>query len=134
MNQCQCEFKSIVILLIFPKHSFFLTLNSPSIDTCLKIVETMPQTDDVSEFLQKLDNFYEMVEDSDNHNSLKVYNKQTSHGGMSDSGSLDQPFDQSLNGSADFGKLHVHQCPSTCSKCVLVLRVIKVFVASYLHI
>ncbi|GFR99096.1 acyl-CoA-binding domain-containing protein 5 [Elysia marginata] len=62
----------------------------------------MPQTDDVSEFLQKLDNFYEMVEDSDNHNSLKVYNKQTgdaAHSNSSDSGNLEQSFDQSLNGS-----------------------------------
>ncbi|RUS86519.1 hypothetical protein EGW08_005711 [Elysia chlorotica] len=59
-----------------------------------EIVETMPQTDDVSEFLQKLDNFYEMVEDSDNHNSLKVYDKESPHGDPDD-----HPFDCSFNGS-----------------------------------
>ena len=31
----------------------------------------MPQTPSVTEFLQKLDYFYEMVEDSDNHNDVE---------------------------------------------------------------
>ncbi|KAK3736018.1 hypothetical protein RRG08_009087 [Elysia crispata] len=72
------------------------------VDELKKIVETMPQTDDVSEFLQKLDNFYEMVEDSDNHNSLKVYNKEASQGNSSGTGNFDQPFDQSFNDPSHF--------------------------------
>ncbi|XP_012938012.1 acyl-CoA-binding domain-containing protein 5 isoform X2 [Aplysia californica] len=40
-----------------------------------QIVETMPQTEAVTEFLQKLDYFYEMVEDSENHNTLTVLDK-----------------------------------------------------------
>ncbi|XP_059169997.1 acyl-CoA-binding domain-containing protein 5-like isoform X2 [Physella acuta] len=36
-----------------------------------QIVETMPQTNDVSEFLQKLDNFYEMVDEQESFNDNK---------------------------------------------------------------
>ncbi|KAH9509769.1 hypothetical protein Btru_045156 [Bulinus truncatus] len=49
-----------------------------------QIVETMPQTIAVSEFLQKLDNFYEMVEDSENQNTLKILDKPWPNGSMGD--------------------------------------------------
>ncbi|GFO42617.1 acyl-CoA-binding domain-containing protein 5 [Plakobranchus ocellatus] len=72
-----------------------------------EIVETMPQTDDVSEFLQKLENFYEMVEDSDNHNSLKIYNKESPP--PTDNGKMDlPPLDQSLNSSPDIDSEFEH--------------------------
>ncbi|KAI8778189.1 acyl-CoA-binding domain-containing protein 5 [Biomphalaria glabrata] len=49
-----------------------------------QIVETMPQTNAVTEFLQKLDNFYEMVEDSENQNTLKLLDKPWPNGAPED--------------------------------------------------
>ncbi|CAL1542080.1 unnamed protein product [Lymnaea stagnalis] len=47
-----------------------------------QIVETMPQTHAVTEFLQKLDSFYEMVEDSENQNTLKIMDKPWANGSV----------------------------------------------------
>lgn len=51
-----------------------------------QIVETMPQTEAVTEFLQKLDHFYEMVEDSENHNTLKMPGKPRLNGSVGANG------------------------------------------------